>query len=567
MKAPEVLKKLGRVLLKILAAFLILEPIWMLLPFAGFLYGSVLNIQSLSANPSTAWLTHFVFPVMTIGLFGPLLSLIGLLLFFVGAAQIYTAKFRKTGLVRTGLYRIVRHPQYIALTFFSLGILLTWGRAIAFVAAFAMMLLYYHLTKLEERKCIALFGEEYELYRARTSFIIPGDRHLRGISARLWDVGVPAWLRFVGTVVLAAALCVGSMGLIRAVKKATLVVPYLDTELELADQPARPDVDLQAGTAGGLPYVTDGRIVAIRGPYRAAAAPGFAERVVLRLRDSARLAPFLAFLEKPGADVAVVFGLPFDRKAGNPGAREQQNRGPAPDPFGTDRATLFLFRMSRVAGASVEAAVADPAKRRIQGACQAQVDLGRPKGEEIVAGEFIRPGPRFPGEDRFAFVTRQVLEQMTEGGAAADVPMVPGANASTRLVLVKAPIYRTRRDPAFAQEILDRLKASPRLAEHLRKLGVGGEVVPLVFPRPGENWYREHHGTPKLTLFVMLVRSDDGDSSIDALFDRERRSILGAFTASMDFAVDSTEDSISDFASIGLRRDLEERFAFFLSGL
>ena len=195
MSEQSPLKRLGTFLLKILGVFLILEPIWMLLPFAGFLYGSVLNIQTLSRYPSTAWLTHFVFPVMTIGVFGPLLSLLGLVIFFVGATQIYTAKIRKSGLVSTGLYRIVRHPQYMALTFFSLGILLTWGRAIAFVAMFAMMLLYYHLTKLEERKCIRLFGADYERYRERTSFIIPGDRRLRGIAARMTEFCAPAWLQ------------------------------------------------------------------------------------------------------------------------------------------------------------------------------------------------------------------------------------------------------------------------------------------------------------------------------------------------------------------------------------
>jgi hypothetical protein len=48
--------------LKVLGLFVILEPVWMLLPFAGFLYGSVLQIETLGRHPSTAWLTHFVFP-------------------------------------------------------------------------------------------------------------------------------------------------------------------------------------------------------------------------------------------------------------------------------------------------------------------------------------------------------------------------------------------------------------------------------------------------------------------------------------------------------------------------
>ena len=567
MARPTRLKKVGSLLLKVLGAFLILEPLWMLLPFAGFLYGSVLNIESLSRNPSTAWLTHFVFPVMSIGLFGPALSLLGLAVFAVGATQIYTAKLRKTGLVSTGLYRIVRHPQYIALTFFSLGILLTWGRAIAYVAAFAMMLLYYHLTKLEERKCVALFGENYERYRERTSFIIPGDRHLRGPAARFSLGSVPPGVRFAGSVLLAAALCIASMALIRAVKVSFREVPYLETELSFADAPARPGVALRAGTAAGLPFVTDGRVVAIRGPYRTAAAPGFAERLVLRMRNSARLAPFLSFLEEPEGDLAVVFGLPYERKTDDQGTRERGARGPTPDPWGPDRANLFIFRGSPVSGASIEEAIADPARRQIRGAANAQVDLGGPEGEEILSGKMFQPGPLFPGAERFDFVATQVRAQVMEGGAAATVPMVPGANASTPVILVKAPIYRTRRDPAFAQEILDRIDASTSFAKHLYDRGAGGEVVPIVFPRPGENWYREHHGIPKITLFVMLVRPISPGAPMEDLFHRDRRDLLGAFTASMDFAIAPTADSISDFASLGLRRDLEERFAFFLSGL
>jgi hypothetical protein len=195
------------------------------------------------------------------------------------------------------------------------------------------------------------------------------------------------------------------------------------------------------------------------------------------------------------------------------------------------------------------------------------VDLGKESGEEIVSGELFQPGPLFQGEEKFAFVAKQVLEQTAEAGTAAGVPMVPGEHAATPVVLVKAPIYRTRRDPAFAREILDRIDSSTALAEHLRDCGAGGEVIPIVFPRPGENWYREHHGIPKLTLFVMLVRPNTPGAPVADLFHRGRRTLLGAFTASMDFKIDRSSDSVSDFASIGLRRDLEERFAFFLSGL
>ena len=81
------LRRAGEWLLKLLSLFVILEPIWMLLPFAGFLYGSVLRIEALGRNPATAWLTHFVFPVLTLGWLGPILVLTGFAVFCVGAAR------------------------------------------------------------------------------------------------------------------------------------------------------------------------------------------------------------------------------------------------------------------------------------------------------------------------------------------------------------------------------------------------------------------------------------------------------------------------------------------------
>jgi hypothetical protein len=64
----------------------------LLLPFAGFLYGSVMHIQLLSHNPSTAWLVHFVLPPHTLLPLGLILIAVGFSIFLVGAFRIYSAK-------------------------------------------------------------------------------------------------------------------------------------------------------------------------------------------------------------------------------------------------------------------------------------------------------------------------------------------------------------------------------------------------------------------------------------------------------------------------------------------
>ncbi|MHC4860658.1 MAG: methyltransferase family protein, partial [Planctomycetota bacterium] len=372
------LRRIGETALKVLGVFVILEPIWMLLPFAGFLYGSVFRIQTLSQNPDTAWLTHFVFPVLTLGWLGPALVLAGLGIFVVGAVQVYTAKLRRTGLVTGGLYRFVRHPQYTALTFFALGLLLAWGRAVAYVAYFAMLFLYYCLARIEERRCVELFGDEYRRYRERTSFVIPGDRALRGLVSRLPGSGLPAYARILLAFVLTMAVCFASMRLVDTVKRAVRSVPHLVETVELASSAQTHGI--RAAVAGGVPFVTDGYVAVVRGPYRNAAAPGFAERVLLGLRRTQALDEAL-FVS--GREVVVVFGIPFHppetpRRPGRPPDDDPDRRGPPRDPAGPDRVRLVILKCRLAPGAEIADAFEDRSTREILKAWIVPVNVGRP---------------------------------------------------------------------------------------------------------------------------------------------------------------------------------------------
>lgn len=190
-------------IVKIAACFILLEPIWMLLPFAGFLYGSVMHLEALASNPRTALLAYFVFPTHTLFPLGLILILTGLLLFLAGAFQIYHGKLAQKGLITTGIYRWFRHPQYLALTIFGLGIILTWGRLLTFIAFFVMLWLYYLLAKREEQNCRKLFGTEYDAYRAATCLLFPGEELILAIIPRLPTKNMPT-----GTSVLVSFLLV-----------------------------------------------------------------------------------------------------------------------------------------------------------------------------------------------------------------------------------------------------------------------------------------------------------------------------------------------------------------------
>jgi len=616
------LGRIGQLLLKLLGFFVILEPIWMLLPFAGFLYGSGLRIQVLARHSETAWLTHFVFPVLTLGLTGPVLVVVGFLIFLVGAGQIYMAKLRRSGLVTGGLYRYIRHPQYTALTLFGVGLLLAWGRAIMFLAFFLMMFLYYFLAKSEERNCVRLFGKEYEAYRERVSFCFPGDRALGKLWARVAaSVPLPRPLKVAAAFALTMLLAFGLMGLIRAVRMRLRTVPFLATTVPLAapgDAPA-PALEAWEGRTAGVPFVATERVLVVRGPWRNASAPGFAEAVLRRSLRSAALADFLGFLDEASRDVAIVFCAPLTPPEDGAAVGERflpkdsLRRGPEPDPDGPDRARLVVMRCELSEGAALADALGDKSKRRISQAAIAWVDLSRPDDQDIVVkgpNTMGRPGgpvPQEMAEERWDYLTATLAEREAIVRKPLSRPTRPVAapSAATDLILVQAPILRTRIEPSgwfghaqahgsagpsagrenrFARDILDRLAASPAFRERLKRSNAGGDVVPVAFPRPGPNWYREYHvrytqaadgtwarggGTPQVSVFVMLVRREPGLPDA-ALFDesqRARRELLGAFTAELDFALEPPDDPVHEIAIIGPRRDLEERWTFFLSGL
>ncbi|NQT85715.1 isoprenylcysteine carboxylmethyltransferase family protein [bacterium] len=615
------LPRIGQFLLKVLAFFVILEPIWMLLPFAGFLYGSGLRIQVLARNPETAWLTHFVFPVLTLGPTGPILVVVGFGIFLVGAGQIYWAKFRHSGMVTKGLYAYVRHPQYTALTFFGVGLLLAWGRAIMFLAFFLMMFLYYFLAKSEERKCIELFGDEYVAYRDRMSFSIPGDKVISRLWARLPTVPMPRALRVVVSFVLTFCIAFGLLWLITTIRTHVRTVPFMTTTVPFSTEETKgePGPELVEGRKAGVPFVASERLLVVRGPWRNASAPGFAETVLRRSLRSDALAGFLEFLDEPSRDVAFVFCTPYDppKGDGNVGERfvptDSLRRGPMPDPQGPDRARLIVMRCELPEGATITEALAEKSKRRIVQACVARIDLSRPAGEDMVVegpDTMGRPGGPVPKElveNRWDFLMVQIAERESLVPKPKDTPIrpVPRPSSSTDLILSQAPILRTRIQPGswfgrhhevdhaatggksenrFARDILDRLAASPSFRERLMRFGAGGDLVPVAFPRPGPNWYIEYHvryertedgrwhrggGTPQISVFVMLVRQKPG-AAHETLFDeslRGERDILGAFIAELDFGIEPPKDPVHEIVIIGPRRNLEERWTFFLSGL
>jgi protein-S-isoprenylcysteine O-methyltransferase Ste14 len=160
-----------------------LEILIMISPAAGFFYAAFNPVLlSLAQSPATRWLTAFFLPHMvsppdlvlqTVRLAGSALFVVGALIFFVCAGQVYYNKFTRKGVALRGLYAWIRHPQYLGLGLTGLGLSILWPRFLVVALWAVMVALYYLLACDEERRMLGQFGEDYRQYMNRSGTFFP----------------------------------------------------------------------------------------------------------------------------------------------------------------------------------------------------------------------------------------------------------------------------------------------------------------------------------------------------------------------------------------------------------
>jgi hypothetical protein len=96
---------------------------------------------------------------------------------------VYFHKFFRHDPALGGLYRWVRHPQYLALGAAGLGLAILWPRFLTIVLWVVMVALYYFLARDEERRMVNQFGDRYRQYMAGTGMFFP--RGLEQAAGRL----------------------------------------------------------------------------------------------------------------------------------------------------------------------------------------------------------------------------------------------------------------------------------------------------------------------------------------------------------------------------------------------
>jgi len=107
---------------------------------------------------------YYVFPASKV------IMGIGILLVIFGWKQIYEGKGK---IVTTGIYRYIRHPQYLGFLLITLGMNVQWLTIIMLALWPVLVIVYYKLAKTEEKDAEENFGEEYLKYKLAVPGWIP----------------------------------------------------------------------------------------------------------------------------------------------------------------------------------------------------------------------------------------------------------------------------------------------------------------------------------------------------------------------------------------------------------
>lgn len=103
---------------------------------------------------------------------GLLVTFFGLFLVITGWRSIYKSRQEKAVVVK-GIYRHIRHPQYLGFILITLGWLIHWPTIPILIMWPILVLLYYKLAKREEKLLEKEFGEKYSIYKNTVPMFIP----------------------------------------------------------------------------------------------------------------------------------------------------------------------------------------------------------------------------------------------------------------------------------------------------------------------------------------------------------------------------------------------------------
>ncbi|MFC2084073.1 methyltransferase family protein [Bacteroidota bacterium] len=163
---------------------IVLEFFYMATPVAVYFYSVYTPGLNLFNNiPGAAWLSGFFLPhiieetssklINLHNIAGVLFVSVGIVVFSSGMIHVYYNKLFKKGAVTSGIYKYIRHPQYLSFAICSFGMLLLWPRYLVLVMFVTVLFVYYLLAKYEEKECEHKFGTAYIEHKNKTNMFLP----------------------------------------------------------------------------------------------------------------------------------------------------------------------------------------------------------------------------------------------------------------------------------------------------------------------------------------------------------------------------------------------------------
>lgn len=129
----------------------------------------------LNAMPGHLWATLFGYGLiggMIEMLLGGVFVIVGLMLLISGWRAVFHAR-REGRMAASGIYGLVRHPQYSGILVAVFGQIVHWPTMVTVALFPIIVLVYVRLAYTEERKMLERFGEPYRDYLQRVPMFLP----------------------------------------------------------------------------------------------------------------------------------------------------------------------------------------------------------------------------------------------------------------------------------------------------------------------------------------------------------------------------------------------------------
>lgn len=145
-------------------------------PLSIYLLSALTPLPNPGLDPATALtvdIPGLQFRLLTTSLIAGIITIIAGVFIVLGWREIFRNRHGKE-LVRTGIYKYVRHPQYTGIMLIITAWLFAWPTLPTMIMWPVLVFVYYRLSRKEERLMLSKFGKQYQDYMNDVPMFLPG---------------------------------------------------------------------------------------------------------------------------------------------------------------------------------------------------------------------------------------------------------------------------------------------------------------------------------------------------------------------------------------------------------